>query len=467
MNEKDKNIVNDNINTYGDEVINHSVTLDISKCKGCTNCIKRCPTEAIRVRDNHARIENARCIDCGECIRTCPYKAKKALYDKFEDFENYKYKIALPAPALYGQFEELTDMDYLLTALVECGFDEVFEVARAAEIASEYTRKFLEENGPESFPRPVISSACPVVVRLIGIRYPLLRDQVLPVLAPIEIAARIAKKEALEKHPELAPEDICVLFISPCPAKVSYVKSPLGTGKSAVDGALSISDFFFKLRSKISSIEEPYVDSKSGIIGISWASTGGEARSLFNDKYLAADGIENVIKVLDEIDNSNIRNVDFVELNACSGGCVGGVLNIENPYIAKARLQTLRRYLPVSMNRDSTSDITYKWDEGISYDGVAKLSDDRREAMRKMREIEEISSRLPQIDCGSCGAPTCRALAEDIVKGKAKVEDCVIVMRNKLVEFLHNHSEINPDELGLKDLLEHTSDKPDTSDKKE
>ena len=241
-----------NENTYKNENINHSVMLDISKCKGCTNCIKRCPTEAIRVRDQHAQIENARCIDCGECIRTCPYKAKKAIYDKFEDFENYKYKIALPAPALYGQFDELTDMDYLLSALVECGFDEVFEVARAAEIASDYTRKFLEER--EDFPRPVISSACPVIVRLIGIRYPLLVDQILPVLAPIEIAARMAKKEALEKHPELSPNDICVLFISPCPAKVSYVKSPLGTGKSAFEGELTISDFYFNFRSKISSI---------------------------------------------------------------------------------------------------------------------------------------------------------------------------------------------------------------------
>ena len=458
MNEKDKNVIGDKMTACGNGAINHSVTLDISKCKGCTNCIKRCPTEAIRVRDNHAQIENARCIDCGECIRTCPYKAKKAIYDKFEDFENYKYKIALPAPALYGQFEELTDMDYLLTALVECGFDEVFEVARAAEIVSEYTRKFLEENGPESFPRPVISSACPVVVRLISIRYPLLRDQVLPVFAPIEIAARIAKKEALEKHPELSPEDICVLFISPCPAKVSYVKSPLGTSKSAVDGALSISDFFFKLRSKISDIKEPYVESESGIIGISWASTGGEARAIFNDKYLAADGIENVIKVLDEIDNSNIRNVDFVELNACSGGCVGGVLNIENPYIAKARLQSLRRYLPVSLNRDTVSGISYDWDEEISYDSVSKLSNDRHEAMRKMREIEEISAKLPQIDCGSCGAPTCRALAEDIVKGKAKIENCVIVMRNKLVEFLRNHNDVDPSELGLGDDFEDTSD---------
>ncbi len=450
-----KGASNLNGNTYRNDKISHSVNLDISKCKGCTNCIKRCPTEAIRVRNGHAQIEDRLCIDCGECIRTCPYKAKRATYDRFEDFSNYKYKIALPAPALYGQFDELTDMDYLLTALVEYGFDEVFEVARAAEIASDYTRNYLEEN--TDFPRPVISSACPVIARLIGIRYPLLRDQVLPVLAPIEIAARLARKEALKRHPELSDNDICVLFISPCPAKISYVKSPLGIEKSAVDGALSISDLYFGLRSKINSIKEPYVDLKSGIIGISWASTGGEAKALFNEKYLAADGIENVIKVLDEIDNGNIRNVEFVELNACSGGCVGGVLNIENPYIAKARLQTLRRYLPVSMNRSVLSDESYDWEAEINCGHDVSLASDRKEAMQKMRDIEAIWSSLPQIDCGSCGAPTCRALAEDVVKGRARMEDCVIVMKNRLAEFCRKHSEIDPDELGFSDSIGETA----------
>lgn len=442
-------------NIFENEKVRHSVMLDINKCKGCTNCIKRCPTEAIRVRNGHAQIEDRLCIDCGECIRTCPYKAKKATYDRFEDFADYKYKIALPAPALYGQFEELTDMDYLLTALIEYGFDEVFEVARAAEIASDYTRRFLEEN--TDFPRPVISSACPVIARLIGIRYPLLRDQVLPVLAPIEIAARIARREALERHPELSEDDICVLFISPCPAKISYVRSPLGIEKSDVDGALSISDLYFGLRSKINSIDKPYVDSKSGIIGIGWASTGGEAKALFNDKYLAADGIENVIKVLDEIDNGNIKNVDFVELNACSGGCVGGVLNIENPYIAKARLQTLKRYLPVSMNRDKIDNKNYDWEEELLHEQDMSLSSDRKEAMRKMRDIETIWSSLPQIDCGSCGAPTCRALAEDIVKGRARMENCVIVMKNRLADFCRRHSEIDPDELGFSDAFGETA----------
>lgn len=419
---------------YSHADIDHSVMLDVTKCKGCTNCIKHCPTEAIRVREGHAKIENGRCIDCGECIRVCQYKAKKAIYDRFEDFAAYKYKIALPAPALYGQFEELTDLDTVLSALTKCGFDEVFEVARAAEIVSEYTRKFLEEH--PAFERPVISSACPVIVRMIGIRYPLLLDHVLPVMAPIEVAARLARKEALEKHPELSDDEIAVLFLSPCPAKVSYVKNPLGTEKSAVNGALSIGDFYFKLRAQMKTLEEPSVQARSGIIGISWAGTGGEASALFNEKYLAADGVENVLKVLDEIDNGNIRTLEFVELNACNGGCVGGVLNIENPYIAKARLQTLRRYLPVSLNRMDEKGLSgYEWDAPLDVAGTPKLSEDRHEAMCKMKEIVKITSELPGIDCGSCGAPTCRALAEDIVKGKATPNDCVIIMKEKFAEY--------------------------------
>ena len=422
-----------------DSPVTHSVTLDTEKCKGCTTCIKHCPTEAIRVRNSRAVIENARCIDCGECIRVCSYKAKKATYDKLEDFSSYRYKIALPAPALYGQFDELTETDCLLTALLECGFDEVFEVASAAELVSEYTRKYIEDN-PDA-PRPIISSACPVIVRLIGVRYPLLCDHILPVLSPMEIAARIARSEAVKKHPELSDSDICVLFISPCPAKVSYVRSPIGTPESAVTGVLSIGDFYFKLRSKMREIKEPSVQARSGIIGISWASSGGEASALFNDKYLAADGIENVIKVLDEIDNGNIRNIEFVELNACSGGCVGGVLNIENPYIAKARIQTLRKYLPVSLNRmDKNPFSEYEFESEINCDYVVKLSDDRHEAMRKMALIEELSGQLPQLDCGSCGAPTCRALAEDIVNGRASKDDCVIIIKEKLAEYYRKNS---------------------------
>ncbi len=407
----------------------HSVTLDLSRCKGCTNCIKRCPTEAIRVRDGHAIIKEDHCIDCGECIRVCPYQAKKATYDKFEDFSNYRYKIAIPAPALYGQFEELEEVDYILTALLNCGFDAVFEVSRAAELITEYSRKYMKQS---DLPMPVISSACPAVVRLIALRFPYLKDNLLPLLPPIEYAARLARKEALEAHPELKDEDICVLFISPCPAKVSYIRNPLGVEKSAVTGALAINDFYFKLRAKRKEIDIPQSLSQTGIIGINWAGSGGESTALLSEKYLAADGIENCIKVLDEIENGTLHNLEFVELNACTGGCVGGALNVENPFIAKARLRSLRKYLPISCNHvdlaeEMPNDVLLT--EEINSDFEISLDSDRMIAIAKMSEIEKIYEGLPHLDCGSCGAPNCHALAEDIVKGEANEADCLINLR--------------------------------------
>ena len=165
----------------------HSVTLDRDKCKGCINCIKRCPTEAIRVREGKASIIAERCIDCAECIRICPHHAKKALCDPLEVLEDYEYTIALPPPSFYGQFNNLEEPDLVLAALRDLGFDDVFEVARAAELVSEATRRLMQEG---NMPRPVISSACPAVARLIRVRYPDLIDHVLPLVAPVELAAR-------------------------------------------------------------------------------------------------------------------------------------------------------------------------------------------------------------------------------------------------------------------------------------
>ncbi len=415
--------------------VKHSVTLQSDLCKGCTHCIKRCPTEAIRVRGGKAVIRSERCIDCGECIRQCPYQAKRAIHDKLEKFKDYKYKIALPAPALYGQFDKVEDIDYIISGLYHCGFDAVFEVARAAELVSEYTRQYMHR---KDLPKPVISSACPAVVRLISVRFPSLIENVLPILPPVELAARMAKQEALKKHPDLKDEDVCALFISPCPAKVSYAKTPLGTEKSAIDGVLAINELYFLLVSEMNKLDNPTVSSESGLIGISWAGTGGESSALMNDRYLAADGIENVIHVLDEIEKENFVGLEFVELNACNGGCVGGALNVENPYIAKARLQSLRRYLPVSQNHiplmepgDALpSDVL--WDTEVNYSPVMRLDTNRATAMRKMAQIQEIRTQLCDMDCGSCGAPTCQAMAEDIVNGEATPDDCIVRLRQKL-----------------------------------
>ena len=411
----------------------HSVLLDESKCTGCTTCLRHCPTEAIRIRYGHAKINPERCIDCGECIRVCPHKAKKAVCSKLPDMDRFKWKIALPAPTLYGQFDNLDDVDYVLDGLLKIGFDDVYEVAKAAELVSAYTRLYLKDSGVV---KPAISSACPVIIRLINLRFPSLADHIVPMLPPMEIAARLAKERALSEHPELSPEEIGVCFISPCPAKVSYVKNGFASYKSYVDEVVSISDIYFQLIGKMRKDGDIRPLSESGRIGLGWARSGGEATAILNEQYLAADGIDNVIHVLDQVENGNIPPLEFIELNACTGGCVGGVLTIQNPFIAKARLQSLRRYLPVSKNlldRETTTvPESYIFNDMPEYVPITRLSESLSESMRMLNEIHTIRDCLPGIDCGSCGAPTCRAFAEDIVRGHSVIGDCPIKLVSDL-----------------------------------
>lgn len=403
----------------------HSVLLDESKCTGCTTCIRHCPTEAIRIKNGRAVIQSSKCIDCGECIRHCDHGAKKAVSDKLSDMDRFKWKIALPAPTLYGQFDNLDDVDYVLNGLLKIGFDDVYEVSKAAEMVSAYTRIYLQTEGVK---KPAISSACPVIMRLIALRFSSLEEHIIHMLPPMEIAAKLARARALDLHPELSPEDIGVCFITPCPAKVSYVKNGFAGYKSEVDVVVSISDVYFLLIGEMKADDHIESLSESGKIGIGWARSGGEATAIFNEDYLAADGIENVIHVLDQVENGNIPPLEFIELNACTGGCVGGVLTMQNPFIAKARLQSLRRYMPVSQNVLPTG-INYIPDAFLfedlpEYDSITRLGGSIAESMRMMADIQNFKSTLPGIDCGACGAPTCRAFAEDVIKKTACPEDC-------------------------------------------
>lgn len=403
-----------------------SVRLDEDLCKGCINCIKRCPTQAIRVRNGKAVIKNEFCIDCGECIRICPHHAKKATYDSLDLMKKFEYTVALPAPTLYAQVNNLEDINILLTALLRMGFDDVYEVSGAAEIISAKTREYVQQHSEKW---PVISTACPSVVRLIRVRFPNLLEHLLPLQAPVDLAAELARKKAMEET-GLPSEKIGIIFISPCPAKVTAVKSPLGIEKSQVDGVFAIKEVYPGLVHEMGKVGDDMKElAISGKIGISWGGTGGEAGGLLTDSYLAADGIENVIRVLEDLEDQKFSDLEFIELNACSGGCVGGVLTVENPYVAKVKLKHLRKYMPISCNRMAVEEDLVQWTKEVEYEPVFKLGDNMKESIMRMSQVEELLGKFPGLDCGACGAPSCKALAEDIVRGVASQRDCVYLLR--------------------------------------
>lgn len=410
----------------------HSVRLDPELCKGCINCIKRCPTEAIRVRNGKAQINSKFCIDCGECIRVCPHHAKHATYDKLDVMKQYKYTVALPPPSLYSQFNNLDDVNIVLNALLLMGFDDVFEVSAAAELVSEATREYLihhEDN------MPIISTACPSVVRLIRVRFPNLISHLLPLNPPVEVAATMAAQRAMKKT-GLPREDIGICFISPCASKVAYAKSPLGTEKSQVDHVLAIKEVYPQLLSHMKVVDEEAPElATSGKIGVSWGRSGGEASGLFTESYLAADGIENVNRVLEDLEDQKFTNLKFVELNACNGGCVGGILTVENPYVAEVKLKRLRKYMPVArshMDMEESMDQVVPWTTEVQFEPVFSLGENMMESFARLGQVERLCKKLPGLDCGSCGAPTCKALAEDIVRGQASEQDCVYFLRENL-----------------------------------
>ncbi|MBQ9007280.1 MAG: hypothetical protein IJ092_13070, partial [Atopobiaceae bacterium] len=68
----------------------------------------------------------------------------------------------------------------------------------------------------------------------------------------------------------------------------------------------------------------------------------------------------------------------------------------------------------------------FLFNELPEYEPMTVLSRNMSESMRMMADIKKLRSQLPGIDCGACGAPSCHALAEDIVKGNASIEDCKI-----------------------------------------
>ena len=408
----------------------NSVRLNEELCAGCINCIKRCPTQAIRVRNGKAEIKKEFCIDCGECIRICTHHAKLPIYDPLSIMDNYEYTVALPAPSLYAQFNNLEDINIALTGLKLMGFNDVYEVSGAAEIVSEMTRKYLEENTDKY---PIISSACPSVVRLIRVRFPNLIDHLLPIMAPVDLAAKLAREKAVAQT-GLAPDKIGIIFISPCPAKVTAKREPLGIEASEIDGVLAIKDVYPVLLRHMKEAQNDTQDlGISGKIGISWGYSGGESGGLITDDYLAADGIENVIRVLNDLEDQKFDNLKFIELNACSGGCVGGVLTVENPYVAKVKLQRLRKYMPVACNRPAKLgdfDISDAyWTDEVQYEPVFKIGNDMKDSIAKMTRVNELCEMFPKLDCGACGAPTCKALAEDIIRGVAKESDCIHILR--------------------------------------
>jgi hypothetical protein len=125
-----------------------------------------------------------------------------------------------------------------------------------------------------------------------------------------------------------------------------------------------------------------------------------------------------------------------IEAWACSGGCLGGPFTVQEPCLARFHLASW-----LQESKEERSGVTQAGAErgGDRFQRThplaprpgVRLDANLKTAMEKLRRIDEVIKKLPGIDCGSCGSPTCLSLAEDIVQGLARETDCRFVVHPK------------------------------------
>lgn len=410
----------------------HAHRVQPDKCQGHMVCMRHCPTEAIRVKDGKAIISEELCVDCGECLSVCPSGAITVSSDSEDSPSSVKYKAVVPSPVLYSQFEANIHPYLVHLAFQELGFDEVADLSTSSTALASVLDKYMATYTGRL---PLISSYCPCIVRLIQVRYPDLVQLLVPIDVPREVTAREVKRRA-QKNLGLSEDEVSVIYVATCPSKIVSIRQPAEKARSWFDGVMSVKDAYpillphviaMKERFNINDVPEDFTFHPG------WATLGSITRVAKTENWLAVSGLDHVKKILDDIENSKLRNVEFVELLAHMEGCLGGPFNVENPYVARANTikQSQKYEKPVTPDE---VDIDQKMSEGfymlenpILPRPTSFFDTDLATSIKRMKERERVYQKLRQIDCGCCGAPTCLAFAEDFVQGNAKLSECIFL----------------------------------------
>ena len=413
----------------------HTLMVREDLCQGCTHCMKRCPTEAIRITGGKAHVDPERCVDCGQCMDVCPHDAIMIEQNEFQQIFEYRYRVAIIPSLIIGQFEDDVTEEDVIDALHNIGFTHIHYSEFGVDILKALGGK-LSVYADEA---PVVSSYCPAVVRLIQLRYPNLLPNVNLMRTPAQIAALYARA-SLEA--EGCPADeIGIFYITPCAAKYAQIKTPGSATSGLIQGGLNLDHVFNLMQAYLAKRGNPVRKSSPGwtippVTGPAflWSLTKGES-TMMQGRTLSVDELHNVIEFLELVEDERHENLDFLELRACDTGCTGGILTPRNRFLATERMKHHGATLP-----DRLPDYLCKQIESLSGKLIHNLKNDRiiakhslqldediSTAIRKLEKAKRILEVLPGIDCGLCGSPTCRSLAEDIARGNASIRRCAVL----------------------------------------
>ncbi len=412
----------------------HSIKISKDACQGCVNCIRVCPTEAIRVVDGEISIIEELCIDCGECLRSCKRSALGIYEDDWNRIKESSRVTLVPDPVFFSQFSHYGHPDDLEDLLASMDFKTLIdEEEEAFDLAAYAVAQLINRSAKTAL--PLVSVYCPSVLRLIQTKFPELLSRVVPVRSPLEIAGTLWRMRTNSDAP--------VTLLAPCPAKITMVREPFSKVTSPLTYGVTVRKVARSIMAEGDiSFENGSAPRKRKNRWIQWARRGGESRHIqaFSDRkltILAVSGMRNTLDILQELELGRLRGVDFIECRVCDTGCVGGVATADSRFLANLRLGSIETDWSISHKELSRAEELFTtdiWPVTKEYQPRTRLplSDNLADAMVKLQQMKEIYNGLPHIDCGSCGRPSCQAMAEDIVRGHGSVTDCIFKLRESI-----------------------------------
>ncbi len=408
------------------------IKLNKSNCKNCYKCIRNCPVKSIAYRDEQIHIIGDECIYCGNCLLICPQNAKSINSDlpkvKKAIKSGEKLYVSL-APSYIAAFQQCGILE-ISAALKQLGFAHVEETAIGAEQVTREYEKLVQKHRMKN----ILTSACPSVNLLIEKNYPSLVPQLAPVVTPVIAHSRMMK--------EIYGVRAKVVFIGPCISKKFECLDP--DNGNALFAVLTFEELekWFQEQDIDFSKQDRNGRTLTNTLPRYYPAPGGIIKNLRREERkayecLSVDGVDRCIEVLDSIVRDDLSGY-FLELNACTGGCLGGpVLRMMHASFLKSKDVLIRN---VKRRNEAAAALT----EGVAAPFSKKfrirsgktVTIDEKDIQRVLASTGKTSPDK-ELNCGCCGYNSCREKAIAVLQGKADIRMCIPYMR-ELAESMSN-----------------------------
>lgn len=408
------------------------VTTITQRCKRCYSCIRECPAKAIRVINGQAVVIDERCISCGHCVKVCSQSAKQILSDIDKVLYNIlpeSNAVAMIAPSFPASFPD--NYSKIPSALKELGFSKVVETAFGADLISKYYSELAESGIEET----VISTACPAVFNWIEKYF----NDIIPNLAKV-VSPMIAMGRYIKKN---YGDDTKVVFIGPCVAKKSeYQDSEVNDAVDAVLTFTELKEIFDVKNINFEKLEEVELDPPHAYLGKSFPLTGGLLKTanisgdILEKEIIVVEGKERVEEIIQEIADKKIKS-KFIDVLFCEGCISGPAIDSDLNFYSK------REKVIGFIEKNINSFDKHEWKSTLYNNRDLNLNrsfhdKNQRRPMPTEEEIKKILARTnkfsksDELNCGSCGYPTCREYAVAIAKNLAEDDMCLPFLIDKL-----------------------------------